>query len=91
MYMNMSYIASLQYLTYIIVAKSIPGKISLNSGMVHFGEINQSAPLYSMLHNIRKAAAPKLVPRNCLRYFQATLIMGRGDCYQNLCEVLSKK
>ena len=39
--------------------------------MVHFAEINQAPPLYSMLQYI--------VPINCLRYLQTTLIMvGRG-------------
>ena len=58
--------------------KSIPVKTSWNSGMVHFAEINQVAPPYSMLHHVGRVAKPKLVPRNCLRYLQTTLIMGRG-------------
>ena len=47
--------------------------------MVHFAEINQAPPPYSMFQYIGRVATLKLVPRNCLRYFQATLIMvGRG-------------
>ena len=59
--------------------------------MVHFAEINQVPPLYSMLQYIGRVATPKLVRSNCLRYVQTTLIMGKGDWSQNLCEVLSKK
>ena len=40
---------NLQYLTYIIEIKSIPGKIYGNSGMVHSVEINQAPSPYSML------------------------------------------
>ena len=54
--------------------------------MVHFAEINQAPPPYSMLQHIGRVATPKPVPRNCLRYFQTTLIMGEGDWSQNLCE-----
>ena len=68
----------LQYLTQIIETKSIPGKIYENSGMVHFAEINQAPPPYSMLQYIGRVATPKLVSRNCLRYLQTTLIMGGG-------------
>ena len=50
-----------------------------NSGMVHFAEINQVPSLYSMLQDIRRVATPKLVPRNCIRYLQITLIMGGRD------------
>ena len=63
-------------------------KIYENSGMVHFAEINQPPPSYSMLQYIGRVATPKLVSRNCLRYLQTTLIMGGGDWSQNLCEVL---
>ena len=48
----------------------IPGKISGNSGMVHFAEINQAPPTYSVLQYIGRVASPKLVPRNCLRYLR---------------------
>ena len=58
--------------------KSIPGKIYENSGMVHFAEINQAPPPYSILQYIDRVATPKLVSRNCLRYLQTTLIMGGG-------------
>ena len=57
---------------------SIPGKIYGNSGMVHFTEINQDPSPYSMLQYIGRVATPKLLPRNCLRYLQTTLIMGGG-------------
>ena len=53
-------------------------KIYENSGMVHFAEINQPPPSYSMLQYIGRVATPKLVSRNCLRYLQTTLIMGGG-------------
>ena len=45
--------------------------------MVHFAEINQAPSPYSMLQHIGRVATPKLVPRNCLRYLQTTLKMGR--------------
>ena len=75
----------------IIDTNSIPGKLSGNFGMVHFAEINQAPPPYSMLQYIDRVATPKLVPRNCLKYLQTTLKMGEGDWSQNLCEVLSEK
>ena len=46
--------------------------------MVHFAEINQAPPPSSILQYIGRVATPKLVPRNCLRYLQTTLIMGEG-------------
>ena len=49
--------------------------------MVHFAEISQSPPPYSMLQHIGhigRVATPKLVPRNCPRYLQTTLIMREG-------------
>ena len=67
----------LQYLTQMIETKSIPGKIYRNSGIVHFTEINHATPPYSMLQDIGREAASKLVTRNCLlKYLQTTLIMG---------------
>ena len=71
----------LQHLTEIIETKSIPG-------MVPFAEVNQAPSCYLMLQHIGRVETPKLVPRNCLRYLQTTLIMGEGDCSQNLCELL---
>ena len=44
--------------------------------MVHFAEINQAPSPYSMLQHIGRVATPKLVPINCLRYLQTTLIIG---------------
>ena len=70
--------SSVQYLTKIIETNSIPEKISGDSGMAHFAEINQDLPPYSMLQHIGRVATLKLVPRNCLRYLQTTLIMGEG-------------
>ena len=58
--------------------KSIRGKTYGNSGMVHFAEINQVPPPYSMLQDIGRIATPKLDSRNCLRYLQTTFIMGGG-------------
>ena len=46
--------------------------------MVHFAEINQAPPPYSMLQYIDRVATPKFVPRKCLSYLQTTLIMGGG-------------
>ena len=46
--------------------------------MVHFAEISQAPSSYSMLQHIGRVATPKLVPTNCLRYLQTTLIMGSG-------------
>ena len=53
-------------------------KFCENSGMVHFVEINQAPSPYSMFQYIGRVATPKLVPRNCLRYLQTTLIMEGG-------------
>ena len=80
----------LQYLTQMIKTKSIPGKIYRNSGMVHFTEINHATPPYSMLQDIGREGASELATRNCLKYLQATLIMGGGEggWSQKLCEVL---
>ena len=84
-FVNNSYVVSiiqyqnlthLQYLTKIIETKSVPRKIYQTSGMVHFSEINQALSHYSMLQNISRAATPKLLQRNCLRYLQITSIMG---------------
>ena len=59
--------------------------------MVHLPEINQAPTHYSMLQYIGRVATTMLLPRNCLRYLQAKLIMGgEEDWSQNLCEVLSK-
>ena len=66
----------LQYLTQIIETKSIPWKIYRNSEIAHFTEINQALSPYSVLQHIDRVAAPKFVPRNCLRYLQTPLIMG---------------
>ena len=46
--------------------------------MFHFAKRNQAPPSYSVLQHIARAPALKLVPRNCLRYLQRTLIMGKG-------------
>ena len=54
------------------------GKISGNSGMVRFAEINQVPSPYSMLQYIGRVATPKTVPRNFLRYLQTELIMDGG-------------
>ena len=53
----------------------IPGKFFVNSGMVIFAEINQVLSPYSMFQDIGRVVTPKLVPRNCVRYLQATLII----------------
>ena len=62
----------------IIETNSIPEKIFGNSGMVYLSEINQAPPPYSMMQYIGRVATPKLVPRNCLRYLQTTLVMVGG-------------
>ena len=57
-------------------------KISRHYRMVHFAEINQVTPSCSILQNTGKVVTPKLLPRNCLRCLQATLItspLGAGD------------
>ena len=59
--------------------------------MVHFTEIKYAPPPYLTFQHIGRVATPKLVPRNCLRYFQTTLIIGEGDWSQNLYYALSKK
>ena len=71
-----SQIRDLQYLTQITETVSTPGKIYGSPGMVHFAEINQIPFSYSMLQDNGRATTPKLVPRNCHRYLQTTLIMG---------------
>ena len=59
--------------------------------MVHLPEINQDPTHYSMLQYIGRVTTTKLLPRNCLRYLQTTLIMwAEEDWSQNLCELLSK-
>ena len=45
--------------------------------MIHFAEINEALAHYSILQHIGRVTTPKLVPRNCLRYLQTTLIMWR--------------
>ena len=35
--------------------------------MIHFTEINQAPPLYSMLQDTERVATRKLAPENCLR------------------------
>ena len=67
---------NLQYLTKIIETKAIPEKSYKNCGMVHFTEINQTLPPYSMLQDVGREATPKLATTNCPKYFQTTLIMG---------------
>ena len=79
-----SQIRDLQYLTQITETMSTPGKIYGSPGMVHFAEINQVPFSYSMLQDNGRAATPKLVPRNCLRYLQTTLIMGGGGLVSEL-------
>ena len=49
-------------------------KISRHFGIVHFAEINQVTPSCSILQNTGKVVTPKLLPRNCLRCLQTTLI-----------------
>ena len=44
--------------------------------MVHFSEISQAPPLYSMLQHIGRVSTSKLASGNCLRYLQTTLTMG---------------
>ena len=61
-----------------IKTSSIPGKVPGNFGMVHFAEINQDPPHYSMLQHIGREATPKLLSRNCHRYLQTTLMIGGG-------------
>ena len=51
-------------------------KNSENSRMVQFAEINPAPLPYSMLQYIGRGATPKLVPRNCLRSLQTSLMMG---------------
>ena len=57
--------------------------------MAHFAEINLPPPPYLILQHDGRVVTPKVVPKNCLTYLPATLIMGEGDWSQNLCEVLS--
>ena len=65
-----------QYLTWIAETNSILGKISGNSRMVHFAEINHVLVTYSMLQYIGRVATVKLVPRNCLWYLQSNIDKG---------------
>ena len=60
--------------------------------MVHFAEINQAPPPYSMLQYIGRGAIPKLVPRNFLRYLQTTLIMLGGELVSEfMCSIVGTK
>ena len=44
-----------------------------------------------MFQHVGRVATRKLVPRNCLRFWQATAILyGEGDWSSNISEVLSK-
>ena len=56
--------------------------------MAHFAEINQVSSPYLMLQYIGEVTSTRLVPRNCLRYLQTTLMMEGGDWSQNSREVL---
>ena len=89
---NFIYVTSLNFVTISHINywdQLIPGKISGNSGMVHFAEINQAPPTYSVLQYIGRVASPKLVPRNCLRYLRKQhWYSGEGDWSQNLFNVL---
>ena len=53
-------------------SRKIPG----SSGMDHFAKTNHTLSPYSMLQHIGRVATPRLVRRNCLRYFLTPLIMG---------------
>ena len=52
--------------------------------MVHFLKLRQVITSYSMLQHIGRVAVSKLVPRNCLRYLQNILLMGKWDWSQYL-------
>ena len=56
-----------------IVIVNQPWKISGNSGMVHFTEINQDSPSYSIMQLVGRVATPKVAPINFLGYLQTTL------------------
>ena len=56
----------------------MPQKIYRNFGKIHLEERDQFSAPFTMLQYIGRAAVPKFVPRNCLRYFETTLIMGGG-------------
>ena len=68
------FMLDIQYLTQIKETKSIPGKFSEKSGIVHFAKVSQVPPSYSILQHNGRVATSKLVPRN-LRYCETTLVM----------------
>ena len=67
-----------------IEIKSIPG----NSRMIHFAEINQALPLYSLLYPSGRVGISNLAPKICLRYLETTLRMVGWGWSQNLLKVL---
>ena len=64
--------------------------ISLKKLMVTRGNVLRIAQNQGNILSqyIGRVATPKLVSRNCPRYFQTILIKGEGDWSQNLWEVL---
>ena len=57
----------------------LPNFIKFFDNISHKLLRNNQAPLpYSVLQYIGRVATPKLVPRNCFRYLQTTLIIGGG-------------
>lgn len=68
------FMLDIQYLTQIKETKSIPGKFSGKSGIVHFAKVSQVPPSYSILQHNGRVTTSKLVPRN-LRYCETTLVM----------------
>ena len=62
--------------------------------MVHFSEISQAPPLYSMLQHIGRVSTPKVASGKCLRYLQTTLTMGKRGIgiriYVEYCNVWGK-
>ena len=57
--------------------------------MVHFAEINQAFPPYSMLQHIGRVATPMLLSNKLSQILANNIDNNReDDCSHNLCEVL---
>ena len=57
--------------------------------MVHFAEINQAFPPYSVLEHIGRVATPMLLSNKLSQILANNIDNNReGDCSHNLCEVL---
>ena len=79
----------LQYLTQITETKSIPGKISGNSRIVHFAEIYQAVPLPLLnVASYCKSSNSKACIKKLSQILANNIDNERGGWSQNLCKVV---